>query len=81
MKNKTKAILLHDVSSLRTVTIKSFTWMSLDKTSLFLLLHFLFQAENVMSVDSQLDLIFNCSSQFAVPKRKNTFQPNRATVS
>ena len=75
MKNKTKAILLHDVSSLRTVTIKSFTWMwmCLDKTSLFLHLHFLFQAEIVISVDYQLDLIFNCSSQFAVPKRKITF--------
>merc|ERR1712156_1037273 len=28
---------------LRTVTIKSFIWMCLDNTSLFLLLHFLFQ--------------------------------------
>merc|ERR1719209_176274 len=43
----------------RTVTIKSFTWMwmCLDKINLFLLLHFLFQAEIVISVDAQSDLI------------------------
>ena len=69
---KTKAIFLHNVS-LRTMTIKSFIWMSLDKTSLFLLLHFLFQAEIVISVDSQSDLIFNCSPQFSLPKRIVTF--------